>query len=152
MALESLSKDVFERRASTGSEVFSLTMCLDAKKFVLISFFFLIRAIYLRVSTKPPPNDAKRPFPVDVRRSKTLLLKLPITYGKTQSIRSLVGGLVSFGFPSQPRPQGFSLKNGCHFYGKSPGDEIVSRAHRQQRYLHLQTQLRPVSNVLLLPC
>ena len=72
------SKDVFERRTSTGSEVFSLTICLDAKKFVLISFFSLVRSIYLRVSTKPPLNDAKRPLPVDVRRSKTLLLKLPI--------------------------------------------------------------------------
>ena len=76
--LGSLSKDVFERRTSTGSEVFSLTICLEAKKFVLISFFSLIRTIYLRVSTKPPPNDAKRPLPVDVRRSKMLLLKLPI--------------------------------------------------------------------------
>ena len=74
--IESL-KDFFEGRTSTGSEVFSLTICLDAKKFVLISFFSLIRTIYLRVSTKPPPNDAKRPLPVDVLRSKTLLLKLP---------------------------------------------------------------------------
>ena len=74
----SLSKDVFERRTSTGSEVFSITICLDAKKFVLMSFFSFIRTIYLRVSTKPPPNDAKRPLPVDVCRSKTLLLKLPI--------------------------------------------------------------------------
>ena len=79
--IESLSKDVFERRTPIGSEVFSLTMCLDAKKFVLISFFSLIRTIYLRVSTKPPPNDAKRPLPVDVRRSKTLLLKLPVCSG-----------------------------------------------------------------------
>ena len=76
---KSLSKDVFERRTSTGSEVFSLTTCLDAKKFVLISFFSLLKTIYLRVSTKPLPNDAKRPLPVDVRRSKTLLLKLPVT-------------------------------------------------------------------------
>ena len=78
MLIESLSKDVFERRTSTGSEVFSLTICLEAKKSVLLSFFSLIKTIYLRVSTKPPPNDAKRPLPVDVRRSKTLLLKLPI--------------------------------------------------------------------------
>ena len=77
--LGSLGKDVFERRTSTGSKVFSLTICLDAKKFVLLSFFSLIRTIYLRVSTKPPSNDAKRSLPVDVRRSKTLLLKLPIT-------------------------------------------------------------------------
>ena len=33
--------------------------------------------IYSRVSTKPLPNDAKRLLPVEVRRSKTLLLKLP---------------------------------------------------------------------------
>ena len=36
--------------------------------------------IYPRVSTKPLPNDAKGPLPVDVRHSKTLLLKLPIVY------------------------------------------------------------------------
>ena len=88
-----LSKDVFERRTSTGSEVFSLTICLDAKKFVLLSFFSLIRTIYLRVSTKPPPNDAKRPLPVDVRRSKTLLLKLPNKSNSPQY--KLEGGLQS---------------------------------------------------------
>ena len=72
-----LSKDVFERRTSTGSEAFSLLICLDANKFVLLSFFSLIKTIYPRVSTDPLPNDAKSPFPVDVRRSKTLLLKFP---------------------------------------------------------------------------
>ena len=73
-----LSKDVFEPRTSTGSEAFSLLICLDANKFVLLSFFSLIKTIYPRVSTDPLPNDAKSPFPVDVRRSKTLLLKFPI--------------------------------------------------------------------------
>ena len=68
-----LSKDVFERRTSTGSEAFSLLICLDANKFVLLSFFSLIKTIYPRVSTDPLPNDTKSPFPVDVRRSKTLL-------------------------------------------------------------------------------
>ena len=72
-----LSKDVFERRPSTGSEAFSLFICLDANKLVLLSFFSLLKTIYSRVSTKPLPNDAKSPLPVDVRRSKTLLLKLP---------------------------------------------------------------------------
>ena len=62
---------------STGSEVFSLPICLDSSKFVLLSFFSLIKTIRPRVSTKPLPNDAKSPLPVDVRRSKTLLLKLP---------------------------------------------------------------------------
>ena len=72
-----LSKDVFERRTSTGSEAFSLFICLDANKLVLLSLFSLLKTIYPRVSTKPLPNDAKSPLPVDVRRSKTLLLKLP---------------------------------------------------------------------------
>ena len=34
--LGSLSSDVFERRMSTGSEVFSLLTCLDDVKFVFI--------------------------------------------------------------------------------------------------------------------
>ena len=72
-----LSKDVFERRTSTGSEAFSLFICLDANKLVLLSFFSLLKTIYPRVSTKPLLNDAKSSHPVDVRRSKTLLLKLP---------------------------------------------------------------------------
>ena len=71
------SADVFERRTSTGSEAFSLFICLGANKFVLPSFFSLIKTIYPSVSTKPLSNDAKSPVPVDVRRSKTLLLKLP---------------------------------------------------------------------------
>ena len=75
--LGNLSKDVFEGRTSTGSEPFSLFICLDANKFVLLSFFSLIKRIYPRVSNKPLPNDAKGPLPVDVRRSTTLLLKLP---------------------------------------------------------------------------
>ena len=85
--LGNLSKDVFEQRTSTGSEAFSLLICRDDKKFVLLSFFSLIKTIYSRVSTKPLPNDAKSPLSVDVRRSKTLLLKFPILRrgGKTSS-------------------------------------------------------------------
>ena len=74
----SLGKDVFEGRTSTGSEAFSLFIYLGANKFVLISFFSLRKTIYQRVSTKPLPNDAKSPRPLDVRRSKTPLLKLPV--------------------------------------------------------------------------
>ena len=78
--LGSLRKDVLERRTSTGSEAFSLFICLDAGKFVLLSFVSLVKRIYSRVSTKPLLNDAKSPLPVDLRRSKTLLLKLPTVY------------------------------------------------------------------------
>ena len=47
--LWSLSKDVFERCTSTGSEAFSLFICLDANEFVLLTFFSLIKTIYLRI-------------------------------------------------------------------------------------------------------
>ena len=97
--LGSLSKDVFERHTSTGSEAFSLLICLDAIKFVLLSFFSLIKTIYPRVSTEPLPNDAKSPLPVDVRLSKTLLLKLPkfIFEGRT-STGSGLSALFGSGF------------------------------------------------------
>ena len=58
---------------------FWATWRLDANKLVLLSFFSLLKTIYPRVWTKPLPNDAKSPLPVDVRRSKTLFLKLPIS-------------------------------------------------------------------------
>ena len=78
--LGNLSKDVFERRTSTGSEAFFLFLCLDAIKFSLLTFFSLLKTIYPRVLTKPLPNDAKSPLPVDVRRLKTLLLQVPILF------------------------------------------------------------------------
>ena len=82
----SLNKDVFERRTSTGSEAFSLFIFLGANKFVWLSFFSLIKTIYQRVSTKPLPNDEKSPLPVDVRRSKTPLLKPPNVVAKPTAI------------------------------------------------------------------
>ena len=90
MSIGSLSKDVFKGRTSTESEPFSLFICLDANKFVLLSFFSLMKRIYPRVSNKPLPNDAKGPLPVDVRRSTTLLLKLPnnINEPKTDALFS----------------------------------------------------------------
>ena len=73
--------------ARTGSEALCFFICLDAIKFSLLSFFSLLKTIYPRVLTKQMPtlpNDAKSALPVDVRRSKTLLLKLPnIEVGKT---------------------------------------------------------------------
>ena len=96
LSLGSLSKDVFEQCTSTGSEAISLFICLDANKFVLLSFFSLIKTIYPRVSTKPLPNDAKSPLPVDVRRSKTLLLRLPINHHLSHlSIKTIQGNCVS---------------------------------------------------------
>ena len=77
-----LSKHVFERCKSTRSETFSRFLCLDANKLLLLTFFSLLKTIYPRVLNKPLPNDAKRSLPVDVRRSKTLLLKLPNAFAQ----------------------------------------------------------------------
>ena len=71
------SAPLSEPRTSTGSEVFSLLTCLDDIKFVFLSFFTVIEAIWLKICAKPPSKNQKRPLPVDVRRSRTLLLKLP---------------------------------------------------------------------------
>ena len=71
------SKDVFEPRTSTGSEPFSLFICLDANKLVLLSFFSLLKTIYLRVSTKPFPVMQKVHFRLTSVAKKRLLLKLP---------------------------------------------------------------------------
>ena len=76
-SLASLSSGVFERRTSTGSEPFSLLICLDATKFVLLSVFTLIETMCPIISSKSRPRSAKSQLPVDVRRSKTSLLKLP---------------------------------------------------------------------------
>ena len=106
----------FERRTPTGSETFSLLKCLEANKFVFLSFFSLIKAIYLRVWTKPLPSDAKNPLPVHVLRSKTLLLKLPNTepLSDLQVSRPLSQGLA---FPLDPLQKGTTLKcsrKGCN--------------------------------------
>ena len=69
--------DVFERRTSTGSEPFALLMSLDATVFILPSVLILIETISPKICSKSRLKSAKRPFPVDVRRSKTSLLKLP---------------------------------------------------------------------------
>ena len=78
VSLGSLSSDIFERRTSTGSEPFSLLISLDATVFLLPSVLILIETICPKIYSKSRLKSAKRPLPVDVRRSKTSLLKLPI--------------------------------------------------------------------------
>ena len=68
---------VFERRTSTGSDPFSLLISLDATIFVLPSVLILTETICPKICSKSRLKSAKSPFPVDVRRSKTSLLKLP---------------------------------------------------------------------------
>ena len=76
--LWSLSSAVFEGHTSTGSELFSLLMSLDATIFVLPSVFILIETICPKFCSKPRLKSAKSPLPFNMRRSNTSLLKLPI--------------------------------------------------------------------------
>ena len=64
----SLSNDVFEQLTSTGSEPFSLLICLDATKCALLSIFTLTETNYQKIGEKLLPSNAKRPLSVDVRR------------------------------------------------------------------------------------
>ena len=83
--LGSLSKGVFERRTSTGSEVFFILKHLDAPKFVFLSVLTIIETSCPKRWAKPLSKNEKRPLPVDVRRSKTSLLKFTIEMGITRS-------------------------------------------------------------------
>ena len=62
---------------STGSELFSV--CLDDTKFVLIGVFTLTETMCQKICSKSRLKSAESLLPVGVRRSKTPLLKLPIT-------------------------------------------------------------------------
>ena len=70
--------DVFERRASTRSELFSLLICLDATKFVWLRVLTLTETICPKVCSKSQLKCAKSSLRIDVRRSKRSLLKLSI--------------------------------------------------------------------------
>ena len=48
-------------------------ICLDATKFVLLSFFTLIETIFQKLCLKSRLKCAKSPLPGDARRSKTSL-------------------------------------------------------------------------------
>ena len=78
MTLASLSNNVFERRTSTGSGLFSF---FDGGFAQIFSQIASITVKKLRNTNFISPRHVKREntsLPVDVRRSKTWLLKLPI--------------------------------------------------------------------------
>ena len=52
MKLWCLSKGVFERPTSNGSEYFSLIVCLDDTKFVLFIVFTIIETIWPKMWAK----------------------------------------------------------------------------------------------------
>ena len=53
-------KGVFERRTPTGSESFSVLLCLDDTKFGLLSVFTLLEMICLNVWAKPQLKNATK--------------------------------------------------------------------------------------------
>ena len=87
VSLGSLSNNVFERRTLTGSGLFSF---FDGSFAQIFSQIASITVKKLRNTNFISPRHVKREntsLPVDVRRSKTLLLKLPILAGKRGSCR-----------------------------------------------------------------
>ena len=77
LIIGSLRTGMFKQRTSTSSKAFSFLICLDNKKFVFLNFLTLIGTIWLKIWAKPSLKNEKGWLPVDVCRSKTLLLKLP---------------------------------------------------------------------------
>ena len=73
----SLSTRVFETRTATGSELFSLLTCLHPTAFALPSIFSPLEMLGIKIWETPLSWHARCPLPVDVRLSKTCVLKLP---------------------------------------------------------------------------
>ena len=59
-SLGSLSKGVFERRTSNGSEVSLILKRLEATKFVFLSVFTIKETIYQNNWAKPPSKNEKK--------------------------------------------------------------------------------------------
>ena len=70
-SIGSLSSDVFDWRTSTGSEPFSLLVCLNVTKFVLLSVVTLLETIWPEVCSKSRLKSAKSPLPLKLPNEKT---------------------------------------------------------------------------------
>ena len=75
--LGSLSTRVFETRTATGSELFSLLICLYTTTFILLSIFSASEMISVKRWDTPLSWHTKCSLPVAVRVSKTRVLKHP---------------------------------------------------------------------------
>ena len=89
--VESVSKDIFGRRTSTGSVPFFILQCLDATTFVLLNVFTRIQTISPKIWASSLPKSAKHPLPVEVSGSKTSLLK----FSTVNSVLRLPGAYFS---------------------------------------------------------
>ena len=90
LTIGSLSKNVFERCTSTGSEPFSLLICLDTTKFVFLSVFSLIKMICPKIWSTSRPKFGISPHPVDVRRSSCLKSNAGSTSGSSTGSRDFL--------------------------------------------------------------
>ena len=71
---------------SNGSEAFSLLLKMPWRKQICIAIYLcLIETICPKIRAKSLPKNTKSQFPVDVRCSKTSLLKLPTMRSTTFS-------------------------------------------------------------------
>ena len=80
-------------------EHFSLLICLDTTKFVLVGGSFTLKeTICSRMWAKPLPKNVKSPLPVDVHRTKPSLLKLPNlqSHVRSYNIRDFWGLLLHY--------------------------------------------------------
>ena len=75
-SIGSLSIDVFWETFFNQKLAFCFLICLGTTKFVLLSVFTLKETICSQICSKSRLKSAKSPLPVDVRRSKTSLLKV----------------------------------------------------------------------------
>ena len=94
MTIMNLSKDVFERRTSTGSGLFSF---LDSDFAHLLGQLVSIIAKTLRNTNLGASRCfkmKKTSLPVDVRRSKTPLLKLPNDVMAAQFVFLLLASVI----------------------------------------------------------
>ena len=94
MTIMNLSKDVFERRTSTGSGLFSF---LDSGFAHLLGKLVSIIAKTLRNTNLGASRCfkmKKTSLPVDVRRSKTPLLKLPNDVMAAQFVFLLLASVI----------------------------------------------------------
>ena len=81
----SLSTRVFETRTATGNEPFSLSLCLHATTFILLSIFPPLEMISIKILETSLSWHAKCCLPVAVLVSKTPVLKLPNYLGTTKT-------------------------------------------------------------------
>ena len=86
----SLSTRVFETRTATGSEPFSLLTCLHTTAFALPSIFSPLEMLGIKIWETPLSRHVKCPLPVDVRVSKTCVLKLPFKLIFLEPLRSVI--------------------------------------------------------------